>query len=148
MEQRYTSVDHAAQLLSRSLHVERRDRDGRAQRDALAAHYGILSSDLAGISPGALELMTLRVRAERLDEKAQIAEELREALIPWLFRIGVEVRDVAELLADKPVVDRLVMCVAELDDCESYIRQLVFVPTVQAPESESADAAQTTENPV
>lgn len=92
--------------------------------------------------------MTLRVRAERLDEKAQIAEELREALIPWLFRIGVEVRDVAELLADKPVVDRLVMCVAELDDCESYIRQLVFVPTVQAPESESADAAQTTENPV
>lgn len=138
-------MDHAAQLLSRRLHIERRDLDCRLQRDALAMHYGIHSADLAGVSPGALELMTLRVRAERLDEKEQIAEELRDALIPWLFRIGMEVQDVAGHLVDKPTVDRLGMCVAELDDCESYIRQLIFVRAVQAAESVNAGAVRTSE---
>ena len=91
--QRLTSEDHDARLLSRPLHVERRDLDSRLKRDALAVHYGIHGSDLAGVDPNVIELMALRVRAERLDEKEQVAEELRDALIPWLFRIGTELRD-------------------------------------------------------
>lgn len=129
-------MDQAAVLLSRRLHIERREIESRVQRDALAVHYGIQAADLAGLSPGVVELITLRVRAERVDEKEQIAEELRDALIPWLFRIGLEVQGAAILVADKPVADRLGMCAAELDDCRCYIRQLIFARAVPA-----ADAA-------
>jgi hypothetical protein len=79
--------------------------------------------------------MILRVRAERMDEREQIAEELRDALIPWLFRIGLEVQGAAILVADKPVADSLGMCAAELDDCRCYIRQLIFARTVPAAEA-------------
>jgi hypothetical protein len=136
--QRLTAVDQAAALLSRRLHVERRELDTRHQRDALAVHYGIKSADLAGVSPNVVELMTLRVRAERVDEKEQVAEELRDALIPWLFRIGMEVQGAAGLVDDKPIADRLGMCAAELDDCTSYIRQLIFVRTSQGSEATTA----------
>jgi hypothetical protein len=146
--QRFTSVDQAARLLSRRLHVERRDLDSRRQRDALAVHYGIHASDLAGVAPSVVELMALRVRAERLDEKAQIAEELLDALIPWLFRIGVELQGAAGLVAAEPVADRLGMCVAELDDCTCYIRSLIFAPTVQETEAVTACHAHATERPV
>jgi signal transduction histidine kinase len=133
-----TAVDQAAALLSRRLHVERRELESRAQRDALAVHYGIEAADLAGLAPAVVELMTLRVRAERVDEREQIAEELRDALTPWLFRIGLEVQGAAILVADKPVADRLGMCAAELDDCRCYIRQLIFARTVPAAEGTEA----------
>jgi signal transduction histidine kinase len=135
-----TAVDQAAALLSRRLHVERRELDSRAQRDALALHYGIEAADLAGLAPAVVELMTLRVRAERMDEREQIAEELRDALIPWLFRIGLEVQGAAILVVDKPVADSLGMCAAELDDCRSYIRQLIFARSV--PGAEGVEAAE------
>jgi signal transduction histidine kinase len=135
-----TAVDQAAVLLSRRLQVERRELDSRAQRDALALHYGIEAADLAGLGPAVVELMTLRVRAERVDEREQIAEELRDALIPWLFRIGLEVQGAANLVADKPIADRLGMCAAELDDCTCCIRQLIFAPTV--PGAEAADVVE------
>ena len=130
-------MDQAAALLSRRLHVERRALESRVQRDALAVHYGIEAADLAGLAPTVVELMTLRVRAERVDEREQIAEELRDALIPWLFRIGLEVQGAAILVADQPVADSLGMCAAELDDCRCYIRQLIFaraVPSVEEAE--------------
>ncbi len=133
--QRLTAVDQAAQLLSGRLHVERRELDSRAQRDALALHYGIQAADLAGLAPAVVELMTLRVRAERVDEREQIAEELRDALIPWLSRIGLEVQGAAILVADKPIADRLGMCAAELDDCTRYIRQLIFARAGPAAEA-------------
>jgi signal transduction histidine kinase len=131
-----TSVDQAAALVRSRLHVERRALGSRRQRDALALHYGIEAADLAGLAPAVLELITLRVRAERVDEKQQIAEELRDALIPWLSRIGIEVQGAALLIADEAAAgDRLRMCVAEIDDCMSYIRQLIFVPAVPAGEA-------------
>jgi signal transduction histidine kinase len=126
--QKLTSVDQAAAMLSRPLRVERRELDSRLQRDALALHYGIQAADLAGLEPAVVELITLRVRAERVYEKEQIAEELRDALIPWLFRIGMEVEGAAVLVADKVIADRLGMCAAEIDDCTCYIRQLIFAP--------------------
>ncbi|MEO9043670.1 MAG: hypothetical protein ABI352_01390 [Candidatus Dormibacter sp.] len=127
----------AAAELNRRLHVERRALDSRRQRDALALHYGIEPADLAGLAPAVVELMTLRVRAERVDEKQQIAEELRDALIPWLSRIGMEVEEAAMLVADQAAAGRLGMCVAEIDDCMCYIRQLIFVPA--APGSEAVN---------
>jgi hypothetical protein len=146
--QRFTSVDQAARLLSRRLHVERRDHDSRLQRDALALHYGIHASDLAGVAPSVIELMSLRVRAERLDEKEQIAEELRDALIPWLSRIGLELQGAGGLAAAEPIADRLRMCVAELDDCTCYIRTLMVAPAVPGTDAANACPAHTPERPV
>lgn len=120
-----TNVDQAASLY---LHVpiERRDLHCRLQRDALATHYGIFASDLAGLEPAVVDLMAVRLHADWLHDKEQIAEELRHALIHWLFAIGLELQAAAELAVDERVGERLGRCVAELDDCIRYLRQLVF----------------------
>jgi hypothetical protein len=50
----------------------------------------------------------------------------------------MEVQGAAGLVDDKPIADRLGMCAAELDDCTSYIRQLIFVRTFQGAEATTA----------
>jgi signal transduction histidine kinase len=120
-----TNVEQAASLY-RHVPIERRDVNCRLQRDALATHYGIRASDLAGLDPAVVELMAVRLHADWLHDKEQIAEELRNALIRWLFGIGLELQGVAELAVDERVGERLEKCVAELDDCIRYLRQLVF----------------------
>jgi hypothetical protein len=119
-------VDQAPLLLSRPLQVERRDLAHRTQRNALAVHYGIQASELAGVTPDVVERMTLRVQTDRLENSEQIAEELRGALVCWLFRIGMELQGAAKIVTDERVVDRLSMCVDEIDDCMCYIRQVVY----------------------